>query len=190
MKNFETDLEHLIDLSHRDIFEYKKYKTAKDALIEKYGGIDELIARITKESEDKKVTVPEFVEIWFKRYKLCLEEEIYLININIGNPNHKNTDIENWFNDGGNSPIETVIRMLDGYTVEKEKLHLLKHIDISSRDTSTDCYLTHTTTNPFIGHVRYTKDCDMSSAKECHFKQSEIDDMETGSYEQIEVTDE
>lgn len=74
-----------------------------------------------------------------------------------------------------------------GYTVEKEKLYLLKHIEISNRDTTINCYLTHTFTAPFIGHTNFSKGYDMSDVKECHFKQSEIDGMETGSYEQIEV---
>lgn len=76
---------------------------------------------------------------------------------------------------------------IDGYTVEKEKLYLLKHIEISNRDTTINCYLTHTFTAPFIGHTNFSKGYDMSKISDCHFKQSEIDDMETGSYEQIEV---
>ncbi|MCJ1993788.1 DUF1642 domain-containing protein [Lactococcus piscium] len=77
---------------------------------------------------------------------------------------------------------------IDGYTVEKEKLYLLKHIEISNRDTTINCYLTHTFTAPFIGHTNFSKGYDMSKIKDCHFTQSEIDDMETGSYEQIAVT--
>ena len=76
---------------------------------------------------------------------------------------------------------------VNGYTVEKEKLYLLKHIEISNRDTTINCYLTHTFTSPFIGHINFSKGYDMSDVKDCHFKQSEIDGMETGSYEQIEV---
>lgn len=76
---------------------------------------------------------------------------------------------------------------LDGYTIEKKKLYLLKHIDISSRDAAINYYLTHTFTSPFIGHTGFSKLCDMSKIKDCHFIQSEIDGMEIGSYEQIEV---
>lgn len=74
-----------------------------------------------------------------------------------------------------------------GYTVEKEKLYLLKHIEISNRDTTINCYLTHTFTSPFIGHINFSKGYDMSDVKDCHFTQSEIDRMETGSYEKKEV---
>ena len=44
-----------------------------------------------------------------------------------------------------NGGIDLLCKMkLYGYTVEKEKLYLLKHIDISSRDTAINYYLTHT----------------------------------------------
>ncbi|SOB48511.1 conserved hypothetical protein [Lactococcus piscium] len=64
---------------------------------------------------------------------------------------------------------------------------MLKHIEISNRDTTINCYLTHTFTSPFIGHINFSKGYDMSDVKDCHFIQSEIDGMEIGSYEQIEV---
>lgn len=67
-------------------------------------------------------------------------------------------------------------------------MYLLKHIEISNRDTTINCYLTHTFTAPFIGHTNFSKGYDMSEINRCHFTQSEIDDMETGSYEQIAVT--
>lgn len=47
--------------------------------------------------------------------------------------------------------------------------------------------LTSAMTAPFIGHTNFSKGYDMSGVKECHFTQSEIDRMETGSYEQIPV---
>ena len=47
--------------------------------------------------------------------------------------------------------------------------------------------LTSAMTAPFIGHTNFSKGYDMSKIKDCHFTQSEIDDMETGSYEQIPV---
>lgn len=88
---------------------------------------------------------------------------------------------------GGNLSNLIEIKVI-GYTVEKQKLYLLKHIEISNRDTTINCYLTHTFTAPFIGHTNFSKGYDMSEINRCHFTQSEIDDMETGSYEQIAVT--
>ncbi|BDM75655.1 DUF1642 domain-containing protein [Lactococcus garvieae] len=76
--------------------------------------------------------------------------------------------------------------ILDGYTVAKEKRFYLKHIEMSKRDVHHDYYAqirnerfehdsveTGTLPQPVITGVTFT--------------QQEIDSMETGSYEQIEV---
>ena len=73
-----------------------------------------------------------------------------------------------------------------GYTVEKEKLYILKHIDLSEQYNYNFLYLSHGR-NIELGHVRYSKDVDMSKIEQCHFTQSEIDKLNIGSYEQIEV---
>ena len=75
---------------------------------------------------------------------------------------------------------------LDGYTVEKEKKYILKHIDLSEQDDCVSLYLSHGLYKE-LQHERYSKDVDMSKIKECHFTQSEIDKIHIGSYEQIEV---
>ena len=74
----------------------------------------------------------------------------------------------------------------NGYTVEKEKLYILKHIDLSKSSSDDSLYLTHGIYKR-LEHARYSKDVDMSKVKECHFTQSEIDELNIGSYEQIEV---
>ena len=73
-----------------------------------------------------------------------------------------------------------------GYTVEKEKKYILKHIDLSKLSTDDSLYLAHSNFAK-LQHVRYLKDVDMSKIKQCHFTQSEIDKLNIGSYEQIEV---
>ena len=73
-----------------------------------------------------------------------------------------------------------------GYTVEKEKRYILKHIDLSKLSTDDSLYLAHSNFAK-LQHVRYLKDVDMSKIKQCHFTQSEIDKLNVGSYEQIEV---
>ena len=137
----------------------------------------------------KLVEVPQIVADWFEINKFRLDENIKsLARILKDEPKSDWNEMDNWFMKSSNNPVETLIRMkTDGYTVEEEKLYLLKHIEISNRDTTINCYLTHTFTAPFIGHTNFSKGYDMSDVKECHFKQSEIDDMETGSYEQIPV---
>ena len=73
-----------------------------------------------------------------------------------------------------------------GYTVEKEKKYILKHIDLSKLSTDDSLYLAHCNFAK-LQHVRYSKDVCMSKIEQCHFTQSEIDKLNIGSYEQIEV---
>lgn len=65
--------------------------------------------------------------------------------------------------------------IVNGYTVEKEKLYRLKN----------------KITNQYINMNPYNGNCHESmvfgKCYKCAFTQSEIDEMETGSYEQIEV---
>lgn len=75
---------------------------------------------------------------------------------------------------------------LDGYTVEKEKMYILKHIDLSEQDDCVSLYLSHGLYKE-LQHERYSKDVDMSKIERCHFIQTEIDELNIGSYEQIEV---
>lgn len=127
------------------------------------------------------VEIPQFVAGWFEEKMSVAFSEVVSAYSFSGN------EAIAWVYENGG--IDLLCKMkLYGYTVEKEKLYLLKHIDISSRDTSINYYLTHTFTSPFIGHTGFSKLCDMSKIKDCHFTQQEIDDMETGSYEQIAVT--
>ena len=75
---------------------------------------------------------------------------------------------------------------ITGYTVEKEKKYILKHIDLSKSSSDDSLYLEHGFYKKLL-HARYSKDVDMSKIEQCHFTQSEIDNLHTGSYEQIEV---
>ena len=73
-----------------------------------------------------------------------------------------------------------------GYTVEKEKKYILKHIDLSEQYNYNFLYLSHGH-NIELGHERIAKGIDMSKIEQCHFTQSEIDKLHIGSYEQKEV---
>ena len=71
-------------------------------------------------------------------------------------------------------------------TLEKEKKYILKHIDLSKSSADDSLYLNHGIYKR-LEHARYSKDVDMSKVEECHFTQSEIDELNIGSYEKIEV---
>ena len=76
--------------------------------------------------------------------------------------------------------------IVNGYTVEKEKMYTLKHIDLSEQYKNESLYLSHSHYTK-LQHVRYSKDVDMSKIEQCHFTQEEIDKLNIGSYEQKEV---
>ncbi|CEN29153.1 DUF1642 domain-containing protein [Pseudolactococcus piscium] len=182
MSEFEKELEKNIKLNK---VAYERESFYSDFLVSQWD-----IERIFKYWQPPKplVVVPRIVADWFETNEDRLGIMLFQVCNKIGDEKAVLNDFEKWFYEDYSRGFETLIRMkLDGYTVEKEKLYLLKHIEISNRDTTINCYLTHTFTAPFIGHTNFSKGYDMSDVKECHFKQSEIDGMETGSYEQIEV---
>ncbi|MFM2785167.1 DUF1642 domain-containing protein [Lactococcus lactis] len=78
--------------------------------------------------------------------------------------------------------------LLIGFTVEKPQLFYLKHIDMSKSDAHLNWYLAKGTDNVLI-HQGIKKG--KSPKLKCILKltQQEIDSMQTGSYEQIEVTE-
>ena len=100
-----------------------------------------------------------------------------------GDRSEKHSELHKWITDNFDTFLEAIV---NGYTVEKEKKYILKHIDLSEQDACASLYLAHGRYGK-NRHERYSKDVDMSKIKQCHFTQSEIDKLNTGSYEQIEV---
>ena len=101
----------------------------------------------------------------------------------IGFTEEKRDEILHWINE---HQEEYMRAWIYDYTVEKEKKYLLKHIDLSKQHKYSSLYLAHSKITE-LKHEIYPKDVDMSKFKQCHFTQSEIDELHTGSYEQIEV---
>lgn len=179
MSEFKKELEKNMKLNK---VAYEKENIYSDSLVSKRG-----IERIFKDWQPPKplVVVPKIVDEFIEEAKgdYTIHGAFTKLSTKMSR-----TDIGKWVFASKKRQILFARAWLDGYTVEKEKLYLLKHIEISNRDTTINCYLTHTFTAPFIGHTNFSKGYDMYDVKECHFTQSEIDDMETGSYEQIAVT--
>lgn len=95
-----------------------------------------------------------------------------------GNDSELNIWIANNFNDFLNA-------IVNGYTVKKEKKYLLKHIDFCKTDKHYDWFTIKHSDGP-LNHLRVEKG-EKPSTIDCKFTQQEIDSMQTGSYEQIEV---
>ncbi|HGF7717403.1 TPA: DUF1642 domain-containing protein [Enterococcus faecium] len=77
--------------------------------------------------EPQKPVVPKFVAEWFEENKHALDLAIFIAIRGLDEEEwpHK-TDFENWLDVSKNKPIETLIRMKDGYEVEKEPKYIVK----------------------------------------------------------------
>ena len=131
------------------------------------------------------VIVPQFVVDFIKALKIKGFKP--LMNSSkfgeLGFTEEKLAEILHWINE---HQEEYMRAWLDGYTVEKEKKYILKHIDMSKLSADDSLYLAYGIYKR-LEHARYSKDVDMSKIKQCHFTQTEIDKLNIGSYEQIEV---
>ena len=77
-----------------------------------------------KTGEPQKHVMPKFVADWFEDNKHALDLAIFTkIRELDGKRYPHETDFENWLDNAENNPIETLVRMKDGYEVEKEPLY-------------------------------------------------------------------
>ena len=129
------------------------------------------------------VAVPQIIGDWIELIKQRNRNVLTLLDSD-DMPN----DVYDWLfikEDDENINL-ILLAWIDGYTVEKEKKYILKHIDLSKSSSDDSLYLAHSHYTK-LQHVRYSKDVDMSKIEQCHFTQEEIDKLHIGSYEQIEV---
>ncbi|MCB8608201.1 DUF1642 domain-containing protein [Enterococcus faecium] len=75
--------------------------------------------------EPKKPVVPKFVAEWFEENKDDLEFPIWELCVDSYGSKDEHGML-NWIQQSENNPIETLIRMKDGYEVEKEPLYYVK----------------------------------------------------------------
>ena len=86
-----------------------------------------IIDDLNQLDEQQKPVVDSFVAEWFEDNKDALDLAIFIAIRELDDEEwpHK-TDFENWLDVAKNKPIETLIRMKDGYEVEKESLYRVK----------------------------------------------------------------
>ncbi|MDB7361272.1 DUF1642 domain-containing protein [Enterococcus faecium] len=87
----------------------------------------EILEDLKQLEEPQKPVVPKFVAEWFEDNKHALDLAIFIAIRGLDEEEwpHK-TDFENWLDVSKNKPIETLIRMKDGYEVEKEPLYYVR----------------------------------------------------------------
>ncbi|WP_434736414.1 DUF1642 domain-containing protein [Enterococcus faecium] len=87
----------------------------------------EILEDLKQLDEPKKPVVPKFVAEWFEDNKHALDLAIFTkIRELDGKRYPHETDFENWLDNAENNPIENLIRMKDGYEVEKKPLYYVK----------------------------------------------------------------
>ncbi|HAQ1372559.1 TPA: DUF1642 domain-containing protein [Enterococcus faecium] len=108
----------------------ERYEGATDEYYQGKSSAYEVALKLAKKlglDEPQKPVVPKFVAEWFEDNKHALDLTIFIAirGLNDEEWPHK-TDFENWLDVSKNNPIETLIRMKDGYEVEKEPMYRVK----------------------------------------------------------------
>lgn len=107
------------------IEDFKGISTFHDG---KYAGLEHALELIQQLDEPQKPVVPEFVADWFEEHKRNLDYSIWEY-IREWDQQDRFSDFHQWFDKEPNNPIEILIRMKDGYEVEKEPLWAIKNAD-------------------------------------------------------------
>lgn len=86
---------------------------------------EEVLSLIDQLDEPEQLVVPKFAADWYEENEDDLEFEIFNLVTTLSEKGYDElTDLEAWFNNFENGPIETFMRMkLFGYKVEKERLY-------------------------------------------------------------------
>ena len=130
------------------------------------------------------VEVPQFVADFIKTLKIRgikpLMDSVTFREIDF--TEEKRDETLHWINE---HQEEYMRAWLDDYTVEKPQLFYLKHIDFCKTDKHYD-WFTIKFSDGALNHLIVEKG-EKPSTIDCKFTQQEIDSMQTGSYEQIEV---
>lgn len=101
------------------IEDFKGISTFHDG---KYAGLEHALELIQQLDEPQKPVVPKFVAEWFEENKDDLEFEIWSLCVD-SYGSTTGQEMMNWIQQSENKPIETLIRMKEGYEVEKEPLY-------------------------------------------------------------------
>ncbi len=102
-------------------------KNYYEGMVMAYSQVVHMVNTVLKLDEPQKPVVPQFVAEWFEDNKHALDLAIFTkIRELDGKRYPHETDFENWLDNAENNPIENLIRMKDGYEVEKEPLYYVR----------------------------------------------------------------
>ncbi|HGF7762575.1 TPA: DUF1642 domain-containing protein [Enterococcus faecium] len=134
----------------------------------------EILEDLKQLDEPKKPVVPKFVAEWFEENKHALDLAIFTkIRELDGKRYPHETDFENWLDNAENNPIENLIRMKDGYEVEKEPLYTVTinldrkyHLVVDEGDGNDEISTTLTTSHGVLGYRYFLTEKEIKSADE------------------------
>lgn len=87
----------------------------------------EILEDLKQLDEPQKPVVPKFVAEWFEEKEGGLENAIFYECVRVTDTYSKDySEFQRWLVSAENNPIETLIRMKDGYEVEKEPRWVVK----------------------------------------------------------------
>ncbi|ARE09508.1 DUF1642 domain-containing protein [Lactococcus lactis] len=177
MTKFEEEFNYLIELSGKVLIgqvDAETFEKNRIAFFEKY----------ETDQQQALPVVPEEVTEWISEdiENNTVVEDILTIIITSDDKDLKEYGL--WIK---KNPVTYVIARTLGYTVEKPQLFYLKHIDFCKTDKHYDWFTIKHSDGP-LNHLRVEKG-QKPSTIDCKFTQQEIDSMQTGSYEQIEVAE-
>ncbi|WP_260442640.1 DUF1642 domain-containing protein [Listeria farberi] len=109
------------------------YVKNKDITIGHIGGVQGVvpIEKYSKSNNSKFPVVPQFVADWYEDNKEKLDYKIWEY-IYDWKYQDCESDFYDFMDDNSLKPIETLIKMQDGYEIEKEQLYYVKFIDHAS----------------------------------------------------------
>lgn len=84
----------------------------------RYVKITKAVELISQLDEPQKIKVPEFVAKWFETNKYVLDRAI--LDYMFEDYASDDSEFGKWFDNKNGKPIETLVRMLDGYEVDEE----------------------------------------------------------------------
>lgn len=114
--------------------EYKRLSSIENEIKALSGyELKELVKQLV---EPKKPIVPQFVAEWFEDVKTNLEYNLYTLCCQYES-GVLSKEFEEWFGNDYNKPIETLIKMKDGYEIEKQPLY---HMPLPYQSNSTIYY--------------------------------------------------
>ncbi|WP_251900887.1 DUF1642 domain-containing protein [Lactococcus lactis] len=133
--------------------------------------------------------VPECVGEWIEHCKGMGYGLIAALTFKLSSTMHEelSAKILKWLGNEGNDETFALAFITGKYEVEKPQLFYLKHIDMSETDKHYDWFTIKHWDGP-LSHLRVEKG-QKPSTIDCKFTQSEIESMQTGSYELVPVED-